>query len=155
LRASLTRRTFLHYPYYFSAVRTILDSLHCHQSVECECKPRGLRLAVLSRAETPIVAANRAVETFLKNFDSRAATVASRGVYEADILPDLPGVKPSEARLGAVAPSAGATTVLEAAPPSRRSFARLRPGVHTSESSLTPLGRHPSSVESMAGRVAA
>jgi hypothetical protein len=58
-------------------------------------------------------------------------------------------------RLGAVAPSAGATTVLKAAPPSSTSFARLRPGVHTSESSLTPLGRHPSSVESMAGRFAA
>jgi hypothetical protein len=64
-------------------------------------------------------------------------------------------VKPSEARLGAVAPSAGAITVLKAAPLSRRSFARLRPGVHTSGSSLTPLGRNPSSVESMAGRFAA
>jgi len=112
-------------------------------------------LAVSSRAETTIVAANCAVETFLKNFDSRAATVAPRGVYEEGIVPDLPGVKPSGARLGAVAPSAGATTVLKAAPPSSRSFARLRPGVHTSESSLTPLGRHPSSVESMAGRFAA
>jgi len=112
-------------------------------------------LAVLSSAVTTIVAANCAVETFLNNVDSRAATVAPRGVYEAGIVLDLPGVKPSGAQLGAVAPSAGATTVLKTAPPSRRSFARLKPGVHTSESFLTPLGRHLSNVESMAGRFAA
>jgi hypothetical protein len=47
------------------------------------------------------------------------------------------------------------TTVLKAAPPSSTSFARVRPGARSSESSLTPPRRHLGSVESIAGRFAA
>lgn len=45
--------------------------------------------------------------------------------------------------------------MLKAAPPSRMSLVRVRSGARTCEYSLTPPSRHPSSVESMAGRFAA
>lgn len=45
--------------------------------------------------------------------------------------------------------------MLKAAPPSKMSLVRVRPGACTCEFSLTPPSRHPSSVESMAERFAA
>jgi hypothetical protein len=53
-----------------------------------------------------------------------------------------------------LAPRRAEATLLKAAPPSKMSLVRVRPGARTCEFSLTPPRRHLSSVECMAGRFA-
>jgi hypothetical protein len=53
-----------------------------------------------------------------------------------------------------LAPRRAEATVLKAAPPSKMSLVRVRLDARTCEFSLTPPSRHPSSVESIAGRFA-
>jgi hypothetical protein len=69
-------------------------------------------------------------------------------------VPDLTGVAPPREAAAVLAPRRAEATVLKAVPPSSTSFARVRPGACSSESSLTPPKRHPNNVESIAGRFA-
>ena len=70
-------------------------------------------------------------------------------------MPDLTGVAQPRETAAVLAPRLAEATVLKAAPPSSASFARVRLGACSSESSLTPPRRHPSSVETITGRFAA
>jgi hypothetical protein len=70
------------------------------------------------------------------------------------LVPERTGVAPPLELAAVLAPRRAEATVLKAAPPSKMSLVRIRPGARTCEFSLTPPSRHPSSVESMAGRFA-
>jgi hypothetical protein len=107
------------------------------------------------KAETTTVAASSASEPFPVNRSSRKASAASGGVCREGLEPERTGVAPPLELAAVLAPSTAEATVLKAAPPSRISLVRVRPGARRSESSLTPPSRHPSSAESMAGRFAA
>jgi hypothetical protein len=69
-------------------------------------------------------------------------------------MPERTGVAPPLALAAVLARRRAEATVLKAAPPSKMSLVRVRPSARTCEFSLTPPRRHPSSVESMAGRFA-
>ena len=70
-------------------------------------------------------------------------------------MPERTGVAPPQETAAVVAPRMAEASALKAAPPSSTSFARARAGARSSESSLTPPRRQPSSAESIAGRFAA
>src|SRR3712207_6397857 len=120
-----------------------------------ESRPRGFGSAASIRDETTTVAASSTSEPLPVKRKSRTASAASGGVRREGLVPDLTGVAPPRELAAVLAPSRAEATVLKAAPPSSRSLVRVRPGARSSESSLTPPRRHPSSVESMAGRFAA
>jgi hypothetical protein len=101
------------------------------------------------------VAASSTSEPLPVKRSSRKARAASGGVRGEGLVPDRTGVVPARELAAVLAPSRADATVLKAAPPSRMSLVRVRPGARSSESSLTPPSRHPSSVESIAGMFAA
>jgi hypothetical protein len=86
------------------------------------------------KAETTTVAASNASEPLPVKRSSRTASAASGGVCREGLVPERTGVAPPRELAAVLALRRAEATVLKAAPPNRRSFARVSPGARRAAS---------------------